>query len=300
MNRFRPDIALMLIILIIAWKTDAKAQDGTMVFDQEIVWEWPTSENDYGGYGFYWWHRKESVVNINYGNMSSTDWTSPDNYYDGEFVLRFEILDQPTSEDFYIQFGIWQDRSKGTAHPETASSRQYVEGGNGTTFRGSLGSPSTWWNKQGDDPVDFTRPEDFYRIGIVLWNADPLCIPKGDDWGGGCPELEKSFFPMRAKLTLTAYPSGAPLDNSVNAEDKLINIYPNPASDEFVLEYFTEFRENNSFTIYDYKGRSVKSGLIRKNTPGTTINISNIPDGIYFLKVQSEDNSLVKKLMIQR
>jgi len=69
--------------------------------------------------------------------MSSTDWTSPENFYDGEFVLRFEVLDQPTSEDFYIQFGIWQDKSKGSAHPETVASRQYVEGGNGATFLGS-------------------------------------------------------------------------------------------------------------------------------------------------------------------
>ena len=300
MNGFRPGIALMFMILIIGWETDLEAQDGTIVFDKEIVWEWPTSENQYGGYGFYWWHRKESLTIINYGDMSSTDWTSPENYYDGEFELSFEILEQPSSEDFYIQFGIWQDKDKGGSHPETVSSRQYVEGGKGATLRGSLGSPSTWWNKQGDDPVDFTRPEDFYRIGVVLWNADPLCIPKGDDWGGGCPELESNFFPMRAKLTVTAYPTGAPVNNSGSFVDHMINIYPNPASDEIIVESSGEIPENSSFSIYDYQGKLAMSGIIRSNSLRQTLDISHIANGFYFIKIQSRDNNLVKRLVIHK
>jgi uncharacterized membrane protein len=195
-----------LFMLLLVFSFQGKLDAQTTVFDQEIYWTWPTSGNDYGGYGFYWWHRNEGVVNINYGSMSSTDWTSPNNFYDGEFVMRFEVLDQPTNEDFYVQFGIWQDKDKGGAHPETVAGRHYVSGGNGSAFEASLGSPNSWWNKEPGDKVDFSRPEDFYRIGIVLWNADPLCIPMGHDWNtSGCPEFEANFFPMRARVTVIAY-----------------------------------------------------------------------------------------------
>ena len=207
MKKYRLGIGMMLALLFASFSAEMKAQDGTVVFDGEIYWEWPIPQ-DYGGYGFYWWHRNEGTVNINYGDMSSTDWTSPENFYNGEFVMRFEVLEQPTSEPFKIQFGIWQDKYKGADHPETVASKKYVPGGEGSVFEGSLGTPSTWWNRQPDDLVDFSRPEDFYRIGIVLWNEYGTCFPKGPEWGDdGCPEIAPDYFPMRARVTVTAYPS---------------------------------------------------------------------------------------------
>lgn len=199
----------LTIIILIFFFPAINSQDGTVVFEEEILWEWSTENNIYGGYGFYWWHRNEGTVNINFGQMSSTDWTQPNDYYNGEFVLRFEILDQPTSEPFMLQMGIWQDKPKGSVHPETVSSRQYIDGGKGSAIEVSLGSPAEWWNKQPEDLVDFSRPEDFYRIGLVLWNPDPLCIPMGTDWSSsGCPENADKFFPLRAKVKVLAIPAG--------------------------------------------------------------------------------------------
>ena len=79
----------------------------------------------------------------------------------------------------------------------------------GTKFSGSLGSPANWWVHPDGNRVDFTRPEDFFRIGIVLWNANPVCIPMGKDWSSsGCPENAAKFFPMRVRVTITATPGG--------------------------------------------------------------------------------------------
>ncbi len=184
----------------------------TTVFDEEIYWEWNIPQ-EYGGYGFYWWHRLDGYNIENYGNMPTDDWSSPDNYYTGEFTMRIEVISQPTSNPFLVQFGIWQDLDKGSNHPETVADRKYVSGGNGAVYEGSLGSPSTWWNKEPGDPVDFSRPEDFYRIGLVLWNPDPLCIPMGHDWNpSGCPENAPDFFPLRVRVTITATAgSGGPV-----------------------------------------------------------------------------------------
>ncbi len=177
----------------------------TVVFDGEIYWEWPTADNDYGGYGFYWWHQTD---NPNLGEMPTDDWLSPDNYFDGEFRMRFEVLEQPTDEPFKLQFGIWQDSYLGHDHLEQVCSRQEIS--KGTVFDASIGTPSDWWSLQGDDnKLDFSRPEDFYHIGLILWNPSPLCIPKDPSWGSdGCPEYKDDFFPMRARVTITAYTDG--------------------------------------------------------------------------------------------
>ena len=226
---------LCAFFMLSVFAIPAQTQEATTVFDQEIYWEWPTSGNDYGGYGFYWWHRKEGVTNVNYGNMSQTDWISPKNYYQGEFILRFEVLDQPTSDPFYIQFGIWQDKAKGSEHPETVSSRNLVTGGDGSVFEGSLESPSGWWNKESNDKVDFSRPEDFYRMGIVLWNADPLCIPMGTDWSSsGCPEYASRFFPMRARVRVIAYPAAAVPEYTITFTVRDENANPLPDAQVYI------------------------------------------------------------------
>ncbi|PID91733.1 MAG: hypothetical protein CSA96_06550 [Bacteroidetes bacterium] len=201
-------LAFLSVLLSIGFVSRTEAQ--TTVFDQEIYWEHPIPKS-YGGYGFYWWHRTDGgYYNINYGNMSSTDW-SP--YYNGEWTIRLEVLDMPSSEPFIIQFGIWQDQNKGGAHPETVCGQQFVTPG--SVYTASLGSPSGWWNKESGDPVDFYRPEDFYRIGLVLWNPNPFCLLKGPEWGpGGCPENAYKFFPMRMRVTVTATqgPGGQPIN----------------------------------------------------------------------------------------
>ncbi|PID91732.1 MAG: hypothetical protein CSA96_06545 [Bacteroidetes bacterium] len=190
--------------LFLFFAPEAEAQ--TVVFDQEIYWEHPIPK-PYGGYGFYWWHRTDGgYYNINYGSMPSDNWSA---YYNGEWTIRFEILDMPSSEPFTIQFGIWQDQDKGGAHPETVSGQQQIVPG--SVYSASLGSPSSWWNKEPGDPVDFSRPGDFYRIGLVLWNPNPLCLLKGPEWGGGgCPENAYKYFPMRARVTVTATGGEAP------------------------------------------------------------------------------------------
>lgn len=185
---------------------EAEAQ-GTKVIDKEITWSWSPYAN--GGYGFYWWHRTEGGYNIvDYGNMSTTDWS---NYYNGEFTFRFEVLQQPTSKPFLVEFGIWQANPSGGHRAEQIAPRKQISGGVGSVWTGSLGAPSSWWvHPDGPGPVDFSSPETFERLGLVLRNPNPFCIPAGPEWGvpGACPEYQGDFFTMRARVTIYAYPSG--------------------------------------------------------------------------------------------
>lgn len=181
------------------------------VFDGTIDWDWPLGAW-YGGNSFYWWHRPEESSVVDYGDMPSS-WSAPRDFANGTFHIRFTVLEQPADSAFYIQFGIWQDLHKEGGYSETVSPRQPIAGGAGSQVEASLGSPSTWWQKRDDAPVDFNRPEDFYRIGLVLWKHEPYCLPMAQGWSNrnACdnPEQEAlNFFPMKARVTVVAVAGG--------------------------------------------------------------------------------------------
>jgi hypothetical protein len=204
-------IYLMIIFLISLSEVTLNAQE-TIVHDEIIDWGWELGPW-YGGNSFYWWHRSYERDIVDYGDMSPTDWLSPYNYRDGEFFLRFEVISQPSSENFYIQFGIWQDYGKTGGYSETVSSLAELNGGDGSLVETSIGTPRRWWQKRSDDPVDFRRPEDFYRIGIILWNTSPLCLPMAQGWNNdnacsNAATVALRFFPMQARVTVVAVAEG--------------------------------------------------------------------------------------------
>lgn len=255
-------LVLTLMMGLTGFYPDLNGQ--TKVFDQTITWEHAPYE--YGGYGFYWWHRTDGYSNINYGDMPSDNWLSPNNYYGGEWTLSVEVISQPSNSDFWIQFGIWGDYFKGGDHTETVAGRQYVNGGKGSTGSYGLGSPSTWWNKQSGDHLDFSRADDFYRIGVVLWNTDPLCIPMGTDWNtSGCPEFADDFFPLTIKISVyastgtyvpppTVNPPNYSIDYWGERTDKVVS-----SEDQYSYDNFA------GGTVYDGDGTYLDL------TPGTNV-----------------------------
>lgn len=202
-------VALMIVGMLFA--DNLKSQE-TIIFNKEIEWTWPLGPW-YGGNSFYWWHRTVEEGITDYGDMSPTSWEYPDDYRRGEVFLRYEILYQPTSENFRIQLGIWQDHGDPEGYRETVSNYAYLDGGTGYVIETSLGSPKAWWQKRNEASVDFSRPEDFYRIGIVLWQDSPLCLPMAQGWNNdnACSDASTGrlkFFPMQARVTVVAVAEG--------------------------------------------------------------------------------------------
>ena len=75
-----------------------------------------------------------------------------------------------------------------------------------------------------------------------------------------------------------------------------ITIYPNPAKD-IVSINGTESNNVKTATIISMLGQQIKT----VDKPGNQINVSNLQDGIYFLKLQLDDNRTVtKKLIIKK
>ncbi len=86
-------------------------------------------------------------------------------------------------------------------------------------------------------------------------------------------------------------------ENTVNTE---VKIYPNPAKGEFVTVEFTK-REIKEISLTNITGKEVflKTYPFAENKKQVQLN--DIPNGIYFLKIKTtEDKIVIKKLMVSK
>ena len=86
----------------------------------------------------------------------------------------------------------------------------------------------------------------------------------------------------------------------INAEaiaENEITMWPNPAQKEL---NFNVGNSNEAFTVYLYnnKGQLVSEETYKSQMPQFSINISNLTNGMYTLRVTSRHKTVVKKLVI--
>ncbi len=73
-----------------------------------------------------------------------------------------------------------------------------------------------------------------------------------------------------------------------------ISIFPNPTTGQFTIDLRGSARPR-SIEITDITGRTIKQLSI--NSQSTIINLKNQPEGIYFIKIQTENNIITKKII---
>lgn len=71
-------------------------------------------------------------------------------------------------------------------------------------------------------------------------------------------------------------------------------VYPNPASEELVIENGDRKVENENVGIYDLSGRCVLSQHSNFNSP-LKINVSHLPAGVYFVRVNGQSLKWIKR-----
>jgi len=81
--------------------------------------------------------------------------------------------------------------------------------------------------------------------------------------------------------------------NQLNAANNKINIYPNPAQNNFTIEVSTSEKQN--VIVYDVNGKQVLSQTINGTT---TINAGNLNAGIYNLSITNNYGVINKRLVI--
>ena len=76
--------------------------------------------------------------------------------------------------------------------------------------------------------------------------------------------------------------------------NSVFNLIPNPCSDYLYLD--SKDIQAEKIVIYSVDGKIIKSALL-KDEKG--ISVSNIKNGIYIIKIYSEKNSYIDKLIIR-
>lgn len=140
----------------------------------------------------------------------------------------------------------------------------------------------------------------------------------GDDWGnalglqgvaskttGGAPNikftiLKSGTFNITFNSKTLAYSikenETVTSDGMINLKDKQVLLYPNPASTSFMVEteqVIEQIEIINSLGVPVYRNRIKEKRY--------TINISNFPEGIYFINIQSSTGSYItRKLLIRK
>jgi hypothetical protein len=76
------------------------------------------------------------------------------------------------------------------------------------------------------------------------------------------------------------------------ADSKLIFGYPNPANDNFVLEFFETFGEDVRMDIISSNGIILNTIDLPKDKQREVLNFSDYPPGVYFIRIQYGKNYL--------
>jgi hypothetical protein len=75
-----------------------------------------------------------------------------------------------------------------------------------------------------------------------------------------------------------------------------VNIYPNPAKDFIVAEFSNPTHGNFCIELYNLSGRKVSGTDYSNGGNIFSIDISGLPEGMYFVKISSEEGVILKKI----
>ncbi len=81
-----------------------------------------------------------------------------------------------------------------------------------------------------------------------------------------------------------------------NAADATFQVYPNPASDGFYVSLAGAEDCPMMMTLIDASGRVVRSQAL---TSGAYLSAEDLSSGMYFVRLQADDKSVIKKIVIQ-
>jgi len=80
-------------------------------------------------------------------------------------------------------------------------------------------------------------------------------------------------------------------------KNKGLKIYPNPASDELILEFSVEQRETLTIKLMDSSGKVVYSTLINPGMQIVNIDLSRLSEGFYFIQISDDKNTHTEKFV---
>ncbi len=141
------------------------------------------------------------------------------------------------------------------------------------------------------------------HFGLGNDSVDSLVVrwPNGDREIWMIPEVNQRYLLVQRTGSATPLAIDSPMAKEFTLS---LNIYPNPFNPVTAIRIKgLETGEKTSVTIYNISGRLVESFIIGKGIGGVgevSWNAEGFPSGIYLVKVQSKNRSLVKKCILTK
>ena len=87
--------------------------------------------------------------------------------------------------------------------------------------------------------------------------------------------------------------------NNIKSDNSKLTLSPVPANDVLKVNYSKEINSNSSIiSILDLNGKIIMTKNL-ENPGQIELNVSNIPDGVYLLKITNNRENLIKKLILK-
>ena len=225
----------------------------------------------------------------------------PTQTFNTEHVYPISFLDDPNAEgDLHLLrvCDIAVNTSRGN-NPFTSGSGSYLSTGSafypGDDWKGDVARIIFYVNLRYDEP--FT---DVGLLSLFLdWNAADPVSPFEDQrnsvisgvQGDRNPFIDNPYLASLIWGGATAQNRWNSLGVKENSEFN-ITMYPNPVQNDFV--YFNATQDLNVI-IYNILGKEVKVENLTTNKD--FIDVSSLPNGIYMIRLSSENGSTTKKLI---
>jgi polyhydroxybutyrate depolymerase len=180
----------------------------------------------------------------------------------------------------------------------------------GTTYYVALDTVNSYWSNFNNTDLNPTIIEladidtsDGSTVEHHSWSNGSGCVSVehlkvnngGHDWPGSFGNMDinasQEIWNFVSKYDVNGLIGCSTLsEQELNNQVKEIAIYPNPVHDFLIVDM--ELNENVDFQIYSTVGNLIKHGVI--TTSNKTISLQNMPQNIYFLKIQNKTLKLVK------
>ena len=118
------------------------------------------------------------------------------------------------------------------------------------------------------------------------------------DWMGASASSVKNILLDQTFVPAPIFKSPAVLANENEAPISDLAIFPNPAQVETTISSEAFAKNNVDLTVTDVYGRTLNTNPTRLSRTEIVLNVSNIPNGKYFVKVDTGSEPLVKALMV--
>jgi N-acetylneuraminic acid mutarotase len=135
---------------------------------------------------------------------------------------------------------------------------------------------NTWSNS-----VNYPGSGVFGTVNFVIGNAG--YVVTGQNSGGSS---------LQDMYKFTFGPTGTEETDAAGDDFK---VYPNPAKNEFMITT-TNQHLHFSYSLFNLIGAELRSGTLVESGK---INVSDLPDGVYLLKVTDDERTFTKKVIVQ-